>query len=184
MLLHYSLALAGWSCLLHYLPQPAVRKTNKNIQIQSETGREGEIQYYALWILFKSKPELSVCFPRQSPHAVPLCYTGHAGIIATLGALAGWKRMALLIAYFSPEHLRDPVTFPNIGGRLIVMPVVQTLCFGKCPGATRKWIDAITQEWDFTKVISAHFSAPVDAGPADVRYGFRNGINVPSCTVD
>lgn len=83
--------------------------------------------------------------------------------------------MALLISYFSPEHLRDPVTFPIIGNRLIVMPVIQTLCFAKCPGATRKWIDAITQEWDFNRVISAHFSAPVDAGPADVRYGFRNG---------
>ena len=81
--------------------------------------------------------------------------------------------MALLISYFSPEHLRDPVTFPIIEGRLIVMPVVQTLCFAKCPGATRKWIDGITQEWDFSRVISAHFSAPVDAGPADVRYGFR-----------
>lgn len=77
--------------------------------------------------------------------------------------------MALLISYFSPEHLRDPVTFPYIGGRLIVMPVIQTLVFAKCPGPTRKWIDAITNEWDFSRVISAHFSAPVDAGPTDVR---------------
>lgn len=85
----------------------------------------------------------------------------------------GWKRMALLISYFSPEHLRDPVTFPIIGGRLIVMPVIQTLVFAKCPGATRKWIDAITNEWDFSRVISAHFSAPVDAGPHEVRDAFR-----------
>lgn len=85
------------------------------------------------------------------------------------GTAAGWKRMALLISYFSPEHLRDPVTFPRIGGRLIVMPVIQTLCFAKCPGPTRRWIDAITQDWDFSRVISAHFSSPVDAGPEDVR---------------
>lgn len=84
----------------------------------------------------------------------------------------GWKRMALLISYFSPEHLRDPVTFPEIGGRLIVMPVIQTLCFAKCPGPTRRWIDAITQDWDFSRVVSAHFSSPVDAGPQDVKDAF------------
>ena len=77
--------------------------------------------------------------------------------------------MALLISYFSPEHLRDPVTFPIISGRLIIMPVIQTLVFAKCPGAARKWISAIINEWDFTRVIPAHFSAPVDAGPEDVR---------------
>ncbi|KAL3159305.1 hypothetical protein ABBQ32_011259 [Trebouxia sp. C0010 RCD-2024] len=96
----------------------------------------------------------------------------------------GWKRMALLISYFSPEHLRDPVTFPIIEGRLIVMPVVQTLCFAKCPGATRKWIDAITQEWDFNRVISAHFSAPVDAGPADVRDAFRFAYDMAELGTD
>lgn len=85
-------------------------------------------------------------------------------------ACAGWKRMALLISYFSPEHLRDPVTFPIISGRLIVMPVIQTLVFAKIPGPTRKWVNAMTREWDFTRVISAHFNSPVDAGPEDVRY--------------
>lgn len=87
---------------------------------------------------------------------------------------AGWKRMSLLISYFSPEHLRDPVTFPRIGGRLIVMPVIQTLVFAKIPGPTRKWINGITREWNFTRVISAHFSSPVDAGPEDVRYTNAN----------
>ena len=77
--------------------------------------------------------------------------------------------MSLLISYFSPEHLRDPVTFPNISGRLIVMPVIQTLVFAKIPGPARKWVNAMTQDWDFNRVISAHFSSPVDAGPDDVR---------------
>lgn len=77
--------------------------------------------------------------------------------------------MALLISYFAPEHLRDPVTFPIISGRLIVMPVIQTLVFAKIPGPARKWVNAMTREWDFTRVISAHFSSPVNAGPKDVR---------------
>lgn len=96
----------------------------------------------------------------------------------------GWKRMALLISYFSPEHLRDPVTFPKIGGRLIVMPVIQTLCFAKCPGPTRRWIDAITQDWDFSRVVSAHFSSPVDAGPQDVKDAFSFAYDMAELGTD
>ena len=36
------------------------------------------------------------------------------------------------------------------------------------PGPVRRWIDQICA-WDFTRVISAHFNAPVDATPADLR---------------
>ena len=38
------------------------------------------------------------------------------------------------------------------------------------PGPVRRWIDQICA-WDFTRVISAHFNAPVDATPADLRQG-------------
>lgn len=81
----------------------------------------------------------------------------------------GWKRMALLISYFAPEQLREPVTFPAIGNRLIVMPVIQTLVFAKIPGPVREWVDDMCTDWDFKRVISAHFCAPVEAGPEDVR---------------
>ena len=36
------------------------------------------------------------------------------------------------------------------------------------PGPVRRWIDQICA-WDFRTVISAHFNAPVDATPADLR---------------
>ncbi|KAK9829002.1 hypothetical protein WJX72_003330 [[Myrmecia] bisecta] len=84
----------------------------------------------------------------------------------------GWKRNALLVSYFSPQHVRDPVGWPAIGNRLIVSPVTQTLVFSQIPGPTRKWVDRITGEWRFERIIACHFNSPIEAGPAEFRKAF------------
>ena len=66
--------------------------------------------------------------------------------------------------YDSFEKLRD-------GGRLLVAPILQTLIFNRGPEAVLAWADRIAQ-WDFKQVIPAHFSAPVEATPADFRRAF------------
>eukprot|EP00884_Botryococcus_braunii_P006700 jgi/Botrbrau1/16030/Bobra.7_2s0004.2 len=43
----------------------------------------------------------------------------------------GWARMALLVLFFSPEHLREPRTFATIRNTLLVAPVLQVLVFSK-----------------------------------------------------
>lgn len=39
--------------------------------------------------------------------------------------------MALLVLYFSPDHLRDPQNFLAVANRLICSPVTQVLVFTK-----------------------------------------------------
>ena len=56
-------------------------------------------------------------------------------------------------------------------GRLIVAPILQTLIFNRGPQAALGWADRIAR-WNFTQAIPAHFSAPVEATPADFRRAF------------
>jgi len=58
------------------------------------------------------------------------------------------------------------------GGRLIVAPILQTLIFNRGPKAVLDWAAQIAQ-WNFTQVIPCHFSAPVDATPAEFRAAFN-----------
>ncbi|MEL7067043.1 MAG: DUF4336 domain-containing protein [Cyanobacteria bacterium J06581_3] len=69
---------------------------------------------------------------------------------------AGW--------YDSFEQLRQE-------GRLIVAPILQTLIFNRGPDAVLKWADTIAG-WDFEQVLPCHFSAPVNATPAEFRRAF------------
>lgn len=39
--------------------------------------------------------------------------------------------MALLVLFFSPEHLRKPTTFAKLTNMLLVSPVLQVLVFSK-----------------------------------------------------
>ena len=36
----------------------------------------------------------------------------------------------------------------------------------------RRWCDAITTEWNFTRIIPAHYDAPIRAGPREFRKAF------------
>ena len=85
----------------------------------------------------------------------------------------GWRRMALQILYIVPGNLRDPAAaFKAVANKLIVGPILKTLVFSTEPDASRKWIDSICRDWKFTKIVPAHFSAPIKAGPAELKAAF------------
>jgi hypothetical protein len=85
----------------------------------------------------------------------------------------GWKRMALQILYIVPGDLRDPSKgFSAIANRLIVGPILKTLVFSTEPELSKEWIEDITRSWNFTQIIPAHFSAPIPAGPKDLKRAF------------
>jgi hypothetical protein len=85
----------------------------------------------------------------------------------------GWARMSLLVLYFQPFDLLTPQrSFEAISERLIVGPVVRTLVYSKIPRAVTRWVDGITSEWRFERVVPCHFEGPVKAGPAEFREAF------------
>lgn len=100
--------------------------------------------------------------------------------------LDGWKKTALLVSYFFPEHEEpDPhslgvVTwtdgwednFDALAGRLLVPPVVRTLIYAQNPGRVKEWVDLVAN-WDFCQIVPAHFDAPIAAGPAEFARAFR-----------
>ena len=85
----------------------------------------------------------------------------------------GWKRMALQILYIVPGDLRDPNKgFAAIANKLIVGPILKTLVFSTEPELSREWIDDICSSWNFRQIVPAHFTAPIKAGPKDLRNAF------------
>jgi hypothetical protein len=85
----------------------------------------------------------------------------------------GWRRMALQILYIVPGDLRDPSRgFKAVANRLIVGPILKTLVFTTEPELSRQWVDSICRDWAFTRIVPAHFQAPVRAGPADFKAAF------------
>lgn len=101
--------------------------------------------------------------------------------------LAGWKKMALLVNYFFPEH-EEPApgqlgvvewtpgweeNFDALAGRLLVPPVVRSLLYSQDPRAVRAYVDRVTAKWDFERVVPAHWEGPIDAGPNEFRDAFR-----------
>ncbi|CAI5476393.1 unnamed protein product [Closterium sp. Yama58-4] len=85
----------------------------------------------------------------------------------------GWQRMVLQILFFGPGNLLEPEeSFERICGKLVVSPVVKTLVFDKVPAQALTWINSITSDWAFTRIIPCHFSSPIAATPADLRKTF------------
>jgi len=85
----------------------------------------------------------------------------------------GWARMSLLVLYFRPHDLLTPGrSFAAVSERLIVGPVVRELVYSKIPRAVARWVDDITSEWNFERVVPCHFAGPVKAGPAEFREAF------------
>ncbi|WIA12372.1 hypothetical protein OEZ85_012420 [Tetradesmus obliquus] len=85
-----------------------------------------------------------------------------------------WARMSLLVLYFNPSDLLTPqASFDAISRRLLVGPVVRTLVYDKIPNTVCDWVDSMCADWRFQRIIPAHFSAPVKAGPAEFREAFR-----------
>ena len=98
---------------------------------------------------------------------------------------AGWKKMALQVTYFFPEHeeLINPGlvewsdgwedNFDALAERLLVPPVVRATLFSQDPKRVRAFVDRVCASWDFDKVVPAHWAGPVTAGPAEVARAFR-----------
>ena len=99
--------------------------------------------------------------------------------------LNGWKKMALLVTYFFPEHeeLVKPGlvewsdgwedNFDALAERLLVPPVVRATLFNQDPRRVRAFVDRVCASWEFDKVVPAHWAAPVAAGPTEFARAFR-----------
>uniref|UniRef100_A0A803QKU1 T4P13.26 protein n=1 Tax=Cannabis sativa TaxID=3483 RepID=A0A803QKU1_CANSA len=76
----------------------------------------------------------------------------------------GWERMVLQILFLGPSNLLEPnASFAQMSQKLIVSPIVKTLVFSKVPEKVRDWIDRITRDWNFKRIIPAHFAGPINA---------------------
>ncbi|CAA6667371.1 unnamed protein product [Spirodela intermedia] len=85
----------------------------------------------------------------------------------------GWERMVLQILFLGPSNLLEPTaSFAQMSQKLIVSPIVKTLVFSKVPEKVRDWIDRITRDWPFKRIIPAHFAAPVNASRSDFLAAF------------
>jgi hypothetical protein len=57
------------------------------------------------------------------------------------------------------------------GGRLLVAPILQQLILNRQPQETLNWANKIAT-WDFSRLISCHFDAPVAVKPEEFRRAF------------
>jgi hypothetical protein len=76
-----------------------------------------------------------------------------------------WKKMALQACFLGPPNLD---TFEEIKQRLIVSPVIKILVISRAKKEVGAWINRVCQ-WKFERIIPAHFSAPIKAGPQDLK---------------
>ena len=76
-----------------------------------------------------------------------------------------WKKMALQACFLGPPNLD---TFEEIKQKLIVSPVIRILVVSRAKKEVGEWIARVCQ-WKFERIIPAHFSAPIKAGPKDLR---------------
>ncbi|KAH6830366.1 lysine-tRNA ligase [Perilla frutescens var. hirtella] len=91
----------------------------------------------------------------------------------------GWERMVLQILFLGPSNLLEPnASFSQMSQKLIVSPIVKTLVFSKVPEKVRDWIDRITRDWRFKRIIPAHFAAPINASRSDflAAFGFLDDL--------
>lgn len=80
----------------------------------------------------------------------------------------GWERMVLQILFLGPSNLLNPTaSFDQMSQKLIVSPIIKTLVFNKVPEKVRDWVDDITKDWKFKRIIPAHFAAPINANRSD-----------------
>ncbi|KAE9612631.1 hypothetical protein Lal_00005858 [Lupinus albus] len=85
----------------------------------------------------------------------------------------GWERMVLQILFLGPSNLLEPnATFEQMSQKLIVSPIVKTLVFSKVPEKVRDWVDSISGDWKFKRIIPAHFAGPINASGSDFRAAF------------
>lgn len=56
-------------------------------------------------------------------------------------------------------------------GRIFVAPILQTLILNRAPKDAIAWANSVSQ-WDFQRIIPAHFDAPITATPQEFRQAF------------
>lgn len=100
------------------------------------------------------------------------------------GLRKGWLKTVLFALYFQPGKVSfNPIDgftwmagwFKNaqaVTQKLIVPPILQTLVLNKRPSLVAAWIDDICKRWAFKRVVPAHFGAPINATPRDLRAAF------------
>lgn len=76
-----------------------------------------------------------------------------------------WKKMALQACFLGPPNLD---TFEEIKQKLIVSPVIRILVVSRAKKEVGDWIARVCR-WNFERIIPAHFSAPIKAGPKDLK---------------
>jgi len=87
-------------------------------------------------------------------------------------SLWAWMRIVLLVLYFRPFDLVDPQSsFRVVADRLLVAPVMRILVFKSISRAVLDWVQDVC-EWDFKRVIPAHFEGPVATSPNEFRQCF------------
>ena len=103
----------------------------------------------------------------------------------TPGNVFGWAKYSRLCVHHEQDACQDLLSYivvlvcvPDVTKPAHWMVLWSVLCdvatwqvqvFAKIPGPVRAWVDDMCDSWDFKRVISAHFCAPVEAGPEDVR---------------
>lgn len=81
--------------------------------------------------------------------------------------------MVLQILFLGPSNLLEPnASFAQMSQKLIVSPIVKTLVFSKVPEKVRDWVDRITADWPFRRIIPCHFLAPINASRSDFLAAF------------
>lgn len=94
-----------------------------------------------------------------------------------------WAKMALLVAFFIPANQRIIEggkaewqkgymdSFEMIKDKLLVSPILRKLVFEKAAPVVREWVEEVCK-WPFKRLVAAHYAAPVDATPKDLRRAF------------
>ena len=84
----------------------------------------------------------------------------------------GWRRNALQALFFGPNNLLDPdASWAAVSNRLFVAPVVGTFVYENVPTPVMDWVQRVSA-WNFTRIVPAHFDAPIEAGPKEWNAAF------------
>lgn len=94
---------------------------------------------------------------------------------STVSDATFWPR-TVLQAVFLPLRQNEDGSFPGferLSNRLVRAPILRGFNDARGATETRKWISEITGgDWDFDRIVTAHFSSPISARPDDLKGAF------------
>jgi len=59
-----------------------------------------------------------------------------------------------------------------VQGRLLRAPILRAFADSRAPDEVREWVTSISSDWDFDRVLTAHFASPVKATPQEYAAAF------------